>query len=113
MKVFIEFYESGTINKGVSATFIVPNPKKEEAKEFSDYRPISLKSSIYKILVKVLSMRLRGVMDKVIWNSQGAFVKGRQIMDGILIANECVDWRRKSKQPSLVCRIDLEIAYNW
>lgn len=39
-------------------------------------------------------------------------VLGRQIMDGILIANECVDGRRRSKKSGLVCKIDLEKAYD-
>ncbi|GAU22487.1 hypothetical protein TSUD_296060 [Trifolium subterraneum] len=47
--------------------------------------------SIYKILAKVLANRLRMVIGSVISESQTAFVKDRQILDGILIANEVVD----------------------
>lgn len=45
-------------------------------------------------------------------NAQSAFIKGRQILDGILIANECVDGRKKDRAPSLVCKIDFEKAYD-
>lgn len=34
-------------------------------------------------------------------------------MDGILIANECVDELRKKKKSGSVCKIDLEKAYDW
>lgn len=104
MEVFEEFYERGIISKGMNATFIVLIPKKEEASSFLDFRPISLVRSLYKIIAKVLSIRLCGVMDKVISNLQEAFVKRRQIMDGILIANELLDGQKRRKEPGLVCK---------
>lgn len=111
MKVFAEFWERGVINKGVNATVLILIPKKEGALELLDYRPINLVGSLYKIIAKVLSLRLRDVMDKVTFDSQGTFVKGHQIMDGIFIANECVELKKK-KDSRLVCKIDLEKAYD-
>ncbi|PNX89907.1 cysteine-rich receptor-like protein kinase, partial [Trifolium pratense] len=48
----------------------------------------------------------------VISASQTAFVKGRQIIDGILIANEVVDEARKSKKELLLFKVDFEKAYD-
>ena len=44
---------------------------------------------MYKILAKVLSNRLKNVMGELISSTQNAFIHRRQILDLILIANEC------------------------
>ncbi|RVX00185.1 hypothetical protein CK203_026690 [Vitis vinifera] len=52
------------INQSTNASFIVLLPKKNMSKKISDYKPISLITSLYKIIAKVLAGRLRGWMRK-------------------------------------------------
>lgn len=44
---------------------------------------------------------------------QMAFIKGKQIMDAALIASECVDTRLRGEEAGVMCKLDLEKAYDY
>ena len=116
LAIFEEFNQHCKFEKSLNATFIVLIPKKNDASNIRDFRPISLVGSMYKILARVLANRLKVVLDQLIFESQNSFVGGRQILDSVLIANECVDSQTKSKIPGVIYKLDIEKAYdnvNW
>ena len=116
VQFFKEFHATGKLVKGLNSSFIVLIPKKENPGGLNDYRPISLINSIYKILAKVLSRRLRDTLPGVVGEIQGAFIGGRNILDGVLIANEVVDWWNWSKRKGFMIKLDFEKDYdciNW
>jgi len=73
----------------LNATFISLLPKVAGAVDISKFRPVSLVGSVYKILSKVLSSRMRIVIGKVVGPYRHAFIGGFQILDAALIAKVC------------------------
>ena len=98
--------------KSFNASFLALISKKMDVVEIKGFQPISLVGGIYKIISKVLANRLRRLVNGLISNSQNAFVKGRQILDPILIASECIDSRLKSGIPGVLCKLNVEKAYD-
>ncbi|GAU46455.1 hypothetical protein TSUD_402220 [Trifolium subterraneum] len=112
LNFFAEFHHNGKLTKGLNSTFIALIPKVESPQCVADFRPIALVSSVYKILSKVLANRLRNIVGTVVSTNQSTFIKDRQILDGILIANEIVDEAKKEKKDLLLFKVDFEKAYD-
>ncbi|XP_057444268.1 uncharacterized protein LOC130736453 [Lotus japonicus] len=66
LNFFNDFYHTGRMSKGLNSTFIALIPKGGQQEEISDYRPISLIGSVYKLLSKVLSVRLSLVLPRLL-----------------------------------------------
>jgi hypothetical protein len=84
MKFFHYKLEMNRINYGT----ITLLPKIKDANKIQQYRPIYLLNVVYKIFTKVLMLRLEAILGKIINRSQNAFIKGRNIMDGIMSLHE-------------------------
>ena len=111
------FWDRKEISRGCNSSFVTLLPKVADPIGLSEYRPISLISCYYKIIAKILAERIKLVIGKLVSEGgQNAFIGGRCILDGILIANKTVDFLKKNKSKGLIFKVDFEKAYdsiNW
>ena len=64
----------------------------------------------------MLANRLKKVMSRLVNKAQNAFVGDKQILDASLIDNEVIDSMVKGKERGVLCKLDIEKAYdliNW
>ena len=54
------------------------------------FRPISCCNAVYKVVSKILARRLEKLLPDLVSNSQSAFVKGRLLVENVLLATEMV-----------------------
>jgi hypothetical protein len=116
MYLFECFY-NGTLDvKRLNYGIITLLPKIVGADRITQYRPICLLRCIYKLITKTLTLRLEPYSRKLFSIQQNAFIKGRNIMDGVLSLHEILNYTHVKKQCGIVLKLDFEKAYdkvNW
>lgn len=101
------------IPRFITHTNLVSIPKKNEVKTFADLRPISLSTFVNKIFSKVLHVRIISVLPSSISSHQTGFVKGRSIVENVLLAQEIIrDINKRNKHHNIVVKSDMTKAYD-
>ncbi|XP_071718293.1 uncharacterized protein [Rutidosis leptorrhynchoides] len=103
-------------NMSCNSSFITLVPKIANPVSLNEYRPISLIGSFYKIIAKILFNRIKKVVPNLISFEQSAFIKGRNIIDGVLVANESIEFLKNKHLKSMVFKVGFEKAFdsiNW
>ncbi|CAJ2635167.1 unnamed protein product [Trifolium pratense] len=110
--MFDQFHGNACLPKSLLSYFVTLIPKVNSPSSISDFRPISLLGCLYKIIAKVLEKRLSKVIDSLIASNQSAFIKGRNLVDSVLVVNEVVELAKKSRRECLIFKVDFEKAYD-
>ncbi|XP_019248338.1 PREDICTED: uncharacterized protein LOC109227594 [Nicotiana attenuata] len=110
----LAFFNGQQLPKCVTHTNLVLLPKKKEVSTFSDLRPISLSNFINKIFSRVIHERLVDLLPHLISEEQAGFVKGRSIVENVLLTQEIItDIRMRTKAgPNVVIKLDMTKAYD-
>lgn len=70
-------------------------------------------STLYKLIAKILTTRLKIVVDLIVGPSQSAFIEGRSILDNVIVAQELVKgYSRKGVSLRCIIKIDIRKAYD-
>jgi len=112
MRFLTEFHCNGRLTKGINASFIALIPKVVSPQKLNNFRPICLVGCMCRVLAKVLANRLRNVIRNFVSDAQSVFVKGKNILGGVLIANEAVDEARRLGKEMILFKVDFEKAYD-
>lgn len=112
MNMLESFHRLGTFDRRINKSFLTLIPKVDKLDSINDFHPISLVRSLYKIISKVLAGRLQRVMGELIGPSQFAFLKGRQILDCSLVANEVIELVKSRGEGCLMFKVNFEKAYD-
>jgi hypothetical protein len=111
MRMFKSFQEGSLDLFTLNFAAITLIPKTENADDMKSFRPISFLNCSFKIFSRVLTTRLENVYHRIIAKEQHAFIKGRYILESVVIAHEVLHSMHKSKQPRVILKLDYEKAY--
>ena len=91
----------------------IPIPKKDNAKEYSNYHTIALISHASKVMLKILQARLQQYMNCELPDVQAGFRKGRETRDQI--ANICciIKKAREFQKNIYFCFTDYAKAFDY
>jgi hypothetical protein len=96
----------------LNTAYITLLPKKGDAEQPKDFRPISLVHSIAKLITKVLANWLVGPLNQLVSPNQSAFIKGHFIQDNFMLLQQTTRFLHQQKQPRLVLKLDIMKALN-
>ena len=96
------------LNYGV----IILVPKAQDANNIKQYRPICLLNVDYKGITKVLTNRFSVLAQTVIGSNQTGFMKGRNILEGVVVLHEVIHELKRTKRKGIILKIDFEKAYD-
>ena len=91
---------------------IVLIPRRSDAEEVGDFRPISLIHSVPKLFANVLANRLQKQLPRIVETNQSAFVKGRHLHDNFLLVRQVARKIHARRQPGVFLKLEISRAFD-
>jgi hypothetical protein len=116
MALFVAFHNCNLdvqrLNYGIRTLL----SKNSEANKIQQFKFICLLRCIYKLITKILTLRLDPYAEKLFGIHQNTFIKGSNIMYGIVSPHELLHHTHVRKHTRVISKLDFEKAYdkvNW
>ncbi|XP_019087314.1 PREDICTED: uncharacterized protein LOC109127232 [Camelina sativa] len=108
------FFQSNELPCGANEALLVLIENVERPERIMQFRPISLCNVLFKVITKVMVLRLKKLMNKLIGPAQTSFILGRLGHDNIVVVQEDVHSMRhkKGRKGWMLLKLDLEKAYD-
>lgn len=92
--------------------WMCPILKKNDKREISNYRPITLLNTDYKLLTKVLAIQLMKHVPALVHPNQAGFIPSRSIFDHIRLAKSIINYAEAMDVDGAIVALDQEKAYD-
>ncbi|XP_019177832.1 PREDICTED: uncharacterized protein LOC109173030 [Ipomoea nil] len=93
-----KFFDEGHLPHGCNDTLLPLIPKVPAPENVKQFRPIGLCNVSYKLITKIMTIRLKEISRKLVGQHQSSFIPGRQILENILIYQEVLNSMRNKKR---------------
>ena len=104
--------ENSTRPQDWKRSVFIPIPKKDNAKECSNYRTVALISHASKVVLKILQARLQQYVNCEVPDVQAGFRKGRGTRDQIANIRWSMEKAREFQKNIYFCFIDYDKAFD-
>ena len=106
-------FETGKLTQLQNQGIITLIPKKDRDRTLlSNWRPITLLNTDYKIAAKAIANRIKKVLPNIIHHSQTGFMQDRYIGENIRLIHDVISYANNKNAEGLIMFIDFEKAFD-
>jgi hypothetical protein len=105
-------FASGSLTDNFCSAKIRLIPKKGDLTLLKNWRPISLLNCFYKILSRVIALRLQKYMDKLTGISQKGYSKKKQCQEVLINIVDSISFLKKRKIKGALVSLDIKKAFD-